>query len=938
MEENNTNKLTEVEENLNKNITSISPKGNKSSKSVIKMGFNNELNNSNKRKLIPGTYRYISKKKLETVVTEDTLIYDILFDITEEGKKNRNYERVSKEIKKIEQKNEIEKLKLKKKITLISLRIDETNKNINKNKKVEGNEISDAEINLRNKTLEMKELDKDKTFNYYELIQKLKINPEQRTIKDILRIKPYIEKTNLIESLYEEFSDTKVVEKLINFCCIEMTYKKFKEGQIIYQMGDIPKEFYSIIFGKVNLIKAFPEQESMSGFEYFCYLMNLKNKNENYIFRKIIEINSNNYNISENNIDVIHYIYLLNYLKSIKNKESTNISFFHLLELLQLNPEELGLELDQINSINYLINNIKAIKKKLFFVSDQTVQKYSFLDDILIKKNVTIYKNEIFQNLKVNDYFGDDIIQEEHSLTAISDDITEVAVLPIKLYNSEIALLKSIALENKITNLYSSHFFHAIKYNKFRDRYFKLFITEKYYNGDILFKEGEEIKYIYFIQEGSIQLYSTKSINETDDLITLLNKKKNTINLNTNNISRKQTETNLNYSIINSKYDDLVNYLEQKQKNKVLFLTKNEEIGLVSNFIGSDYLTSCIVVSKEAKLYKINVEHINKMLIEDKDCVEEYYQRIENKLNLLIQRLFKNNNIKLLMIDEKINLEKINIKFSDEKKKLINTSKIQGSVNYDLLNNILNQQLTEIPTSNNNNRRDSLKLPFLPKNPQKQERYISPFSRSSNKDNSKDYSENKNNIIKRQFNYIYTEESNKKSKRNNDLAKSRDILLLSLNKKIRTNSGINKKVSKIKLQKNKQKGIDHKIIEKLFITPLQNNTNISTSQNKNKDNKKFMTLSYDYSLKKKKSQINNQIQLTEVEKSHNHPYYEHKMIIKRNRYKIFDNSSNIKKIQVENMKKQIIRLKQLKQIHSIKNNDINYEYLNNNKIFDFNSN
>ena len=284
MEENNINKLTEVEERLNKNVTSASPKGNKSSKSVIKMGFNSELNNSNKRKVIPGTYRYISKKKLETVVTEDTLIYDILFDITEEGKKNRNYEKVSKEIKKIEQKNETEKLKLKKKITLISQRIDEANKNMNKNKKGEGTEISDVEINLRNKTLEMKELDKDKTFNYYELIQKLKINPEQRTIKDILRIKPYIEKTNLIESLYEEFSDTKIVEKLINFCCIEMTYKKFKEGQIIYQMGDIPKEFYSIIFGKVNLIKAFPEQESMSGFEYFCYLMNLKNKKRKLYF------------------------------------------------------------------------------------------------------------------------------------------------------------------------------------------------------------------------------------------------------------------------------------------------------------------------------------------------------------------------------------------------------------------------------------------------------------------------------------------------------------------------------------------------------------------------------------------------------------------------------------------------------------------------------
>ena len=934
MDDNNIKYINEAPENKEKskkNITFTDEKGNKSSKSVLKLGNEDKFSSFDfNQKNDSGRYsRYYSKKKLQAVITEETTIYDILFDyITEDGKKNKNYGRVSNEIKKIEQKNEIEKLKLKKKINIISQRLDDSNNNISKNKKESRKNITIAELNLRNKTLEMKELEKDRKLNFFDLIQKLKIHPEQRTIKDILRIKPYIEKTNLVKSLYEEFTDINIIEKLINFCCIEMTYKKFHEGQIIYKIGDVPKEFYSIIFGKVNIIKAIPEQKTISGFEYFCYLMNLKKDNEIQLFHKTIETNSNNYYINENHIDVIHYIYLLNYLKSIKNKETINISFINLLELLNIKPEELGIELSQINSINYLINNTKIIKKQLHFISEQTLQKYTFLDDALIKKNVTIYKKEIYQSLKANDYFGDDVIKDQHSLTAISETTTELAVLPIKLYNSEIAVLKSVALENKISNLHSSHFFNKMKYYKFRKKYYNLFLCEKYYNGDILFKEGEKIKYIYFIKEGNIQLYITKSINEIDDLVTLLNKKKKAMKLNSFNISKKEKENELNYSIINSTYDDLINYLEKKQKHKVLFLSKNEEIGLVSNYIESVYLTSCVVVSKEAKIYKIDVEYINKMLLEEKDCMEDYNKRIENKLNLLIQRLFKINNINLVMIDEKINLEKLSKKLSDEKKKLINNPKIQGLINYKNLNNVLNEY------SKGNSypiKEDPIKLPLLSKSIKSPKRNKSPNSLSPNRDNSGEYAENsyKKNKFKMQLNYIETEKTDKKSKIYNSLETSGDNLYFELNKSIKNNSGYQKKVSKIKLQKN-----NHNVIEQLFITPIQNN-NEAKSPIRKENNKRLMTLSYNSNLNFKKN-LNNKIQLTEEDKSHNHPYYEPKMIVKRNKYKIFENSTINRKIQIENLKKHINRLKQMKKIHLTKSHEINYEYLNDNNIFTIN--
>ena len=692
----------------------------------------------------------------------------------------------------------------------------------------------------------------------------------------------------------------------------------FLQGQTIYKIGDIPKEFYSIIFGKVNLIKSSQEHKLMSGFEYFCYLMNLKNSDSLYLFHKVIHINANNYYINENHINIIHYLYLLNYLKSIKDKVSTNITFNQVLEITKIQPEELGIDISQINSINYLINNFKTIKKNLNFITEQMIQKYSFLNDDLIKKNVIIYIDEIHQNLKANDYFGDDILKEEHALTAVSDDYSEMAVLPIKLYNSEIALLKAAAIENKITNLHLSHFFREIKYDKFKYKYFKLFSLEKYYNGDILFKEGNNINYIYFIHEGNVQLNTTKSINGIDDLITFLSKKKKEIKLNNENISKPESEISLNYSAINSKYDDLVKYLDQKQNNKIMFLTKNEEIGLLSNFLGDKYITSCTIVSKEAKIYKIDAKYINQMLLEEKDCIEDYNKRIENKLNLLIQRLFKINNIKLIMVDEKINLEKIDKKnFENFEKLITNSSHIKGIVNYNKLNDILNNK----NINSNFSKEKNVKLPFLSKFNKSPKRNISP------KENSKDIKEKRTNIFKKQLNFIDREEIERNLKDNKSISRAKDNIFMTLN-----NKNITKKVSKIKLYKNKLKGINNEIIEKLFITPLPQNNNISTLKSKiNKNIKNSLTLSYDFKARKKRNHFNPEIQqlITESEKNHNHPYYEPKTIIKRNRYQIFEDNTDKKKIRVENMKKQIFRLKELKSIHSpTKSSEDNYDIFN----------
>ena len=106
----------------------------KSSKAIRNLYMNEkDLSFEIKERNNRSTSKYASRIKINNVITEDTLIYEILFDNSiDDDKRHRNYDRVSREIKEIEQKNEIKKMKLKKKINLISKKL---NDNMNQTKR-----------------------------------------------------------------------------------------------------------------------------------------------------------------------------------------------------------------------------------------------------------------------------------------------------------------------------------------------------------------------------------------------------------------------------------------------------------------------------------------------------------------------------------------------------------------------------------------------------------------------------------------------------------------------------------------------------------------------------------------------------------------------------------------------------------------------------------
>ena len=875
---------------------------------------------------------------MNPVINSDTVVYDI-FGANEN--KNRIYEKVSLEISNIELKNQLERTKLEKKIKLISTRMSDKEVNKTKNSDNEKNEKYESLrdiIDLHNTQLLMLELEKDKKLNYIEVINRLKIPPEKRTIRDVLRIKTYIEQSNLGKNFNEEFSDINIVEKLKNFCGIEMKYEKFVEGTIIYKLGEPPNSFYSIIFGKVKLLKPVEKHQLLTGFQYFSYLMELRKKKEFFIFNECIKNNIINYHVEPSDGDIIRYIFLLQYLEFIIIRNNIKLELDKILDLLDIKPEELGLDSSKVNSNIYISHNMKNIRKKIPTIKETTKQKYSFINNYHTKKDVITYEYKTFETLIGNDFFGN-IDIENHTMrnaTAIAEEDTEVAYLSNKLYSSQIASLKLILLEKKISNLHSSYFFNKIKYSKFAKKYYKLFITEKYIKGDILFNEGEKIKYLYFIQEGNAEMFTSKSIFEIQKLLQLLSKKKSENKIKQN----EDGENDFVYSQLKSESKDFANYLNEKTNNKLLILNNNEDIGVVSYFLGNCYLVSCKIISNYAKIIKIDVDYISIMLKNEYDCKEEFSKRMNEKLELLSERLFKINNIKLIMTDDKIRSEEFKEENTNEEKdkSLLNSPGKKILIDFNKINNLINKSINnkiKIRIKNENN----LQLPKL----------------NSSKTNKVDYSFfNTNNNEINDSNVMKKSTSKKKG------LIIEDSIIKRINKDIKDFNEdkftLSKKNIKLKKIINRNQSIkEYKDDKKnnIFLTSSPNN-NSKNEEKENKTNPNSNTIpashiktkvdkgvgiprilykvnydirSYSNDYKILNTHLQNSIFSERInrikkkrEKIYEHPYYDTNTMVKAQKYKIFDLSFKNREIQKEFIQSQIKRIRALKKLHSTMKN------------------
>ena len=514
---------------------------------------------------------------------------------------------------------------------------------------------------------------KKKNIDIYEVIQKLRILPEKRTLDDIYIIRKYIKTTN-IGCLF--FNEIKLKGRLYNtvllFICLLMRFKFYKKDETIFRIGDQPDFLYLIIEGKIDILKPLPRRKSLTGNEYFLQLMEYRRNNDKHLYLLCIQENTINYEIKRKDRELIPYIYLLYRLNEIKKR--IFVDFRIVFELINISPADLDLDSLKIHSIGYIYKKIKQIKSKIPLITDEELKYYKFIDDKETQKEVKIFEYETFLKFNKNKYFGENAISGKivRNATIKTEEDCYLGYLDINLYNTNFLQEKKSIFDKKVNFLHSNFFFVKISQRKFEKRFFNFFISENYENNDYIYNENSSSNYIYFIEEGTVELTSTKSIIEIQLLLKGLGEMNSKI------------KEKFDYDKIGRSSSEIENYVMKKQMNKLLVLGKKNILGLESFYYQIPYITNARVISPKAKLIKIDSEHMFQILIKSYECLHELESKVDNTLKIITKRLFRLNNTKLktinkkINLDEKLKLEKLLIEENDTELKTINNNSINN--------------------------------------------------------------------------------------------------------------------------------------------------------------------------------------------------------------------------------------------------------------------
>ena len=600
-------------------------------------------------------------KKPSISINEDTLVYDLYFSSSEiKIKRSQYYEKISNELKKLFDNLDNQ--------NYISYRKKNNEKNSNNNNK---NNINDKEKsdksdsnnesnNDENKQLKSTSKNYD-LFTIFDYIDIIKIPPNKRTMHDVYMISNLLAATKLGKSFKDEFDYNKeIYEKLITYCSVELQYKRYQKHQKIFNIGDMPDFFYIILYGKIDIVKPIQKKVELTGNQYFCYLMNLKKNEDNYTYNLCLKNNTNHYFISFEEEHLMPYIYILINLEKINI--DYQINFREVLSTVDISPLKLALTERTASNNNFLRQNMKIIKKCLpYDITDDLLSKYDFIFDNKIKNEIIIYEQTKFLSLETNDYFGDSAldVKTTRNATIIASEDTDLGVLEMNSYIYNIGEEKSKLIKKKIKFLKKNFFFKKIDKTKFEKKYFGYFISTIYRKGDILFKENDKPLFAYFIEEGKVELSSKKNPIEMEATIEALSEKRKDIINNSTTINKDNNiddeKEDYTYTKLNSNFNDLIEYVNKKENNKILILKKNEDIGIISFYFKCPYITDCTVISNKAKIFKINSSYLTEILSNEPKCMSDLNKRVKNKLILIHERFFNINNTKLLIADKKEN-------------------------------------------------------------------------------------------------------------------------------------------------------------------------------------------------------------------------------------------------------------------------------------------
>lgn len=494
----------------------------------------------------------------------------------------------------------------------------------------------------------------------------------------------------------------------------------------------------------MNILKLVEENAFLSYQEYLDYLIKLKNEGEFFIIKKVLNNNREKLILEfeeiERAMDCLFKRKLVGFLRrKIPKTEELQIFFkdhnkdFSNIELDIPNLKNLEKEADEIDNgsnekntklITYKDQQIsnENNKKKRIEIDDQinlimtnfmikvnnSLKNYNLNHETNLKldhpeQSLTflIYNYKTFSTIQEGNFFGDSALDRNTNRNATivaGNQEVHLGVISKEFYNEHILFEKKKINAIKVDFIYSCIFNKFINKIYFEKKYFSNFIYEEYYKDHVLIKENENLEYVYFINEGGVEMNMKKNYFEIEEQI--------------NNLFDKDEE------LINEVYidNDILNLCKQfdpmkpenkKIKDQLIILkrnitlkkiTKNDILGVEHFLYDFPSFYTAIVNTKKLSVYKIECKTL-RTLINAEAKGEENFKRFSNKkIASLISRLYE---VKNSMLDI------LKLKNYSSDKKLINFSRPSSKAVFNITDknkNINNKpNYNELTKKNNNN-------------------------------------------------------------------------------------------------------------------------------------------------------------------------------------------------------------------------------------------
>ena len=541
------------------------------------------------------------------------------------------------------------------------------------------------------------------TINNY--INCLQIPPEQRTTEHVGVIHYYLNRTNIIDKFNNDGIDPINHSQMLITTATHAKYAHATTNEMIYDYLTNANFTYVVVSGKVVLHYPTPMKATLTGYEYYTHIIDLLHNNDISSLQALSEHNNNDggvsvseYYFSYSDVHMLKQIALkLHFDKQSANNNGDNVdvsrAFF---EFVKVNPVDID-----INSNDNANTVIDKIKSQIEDITYDQCNKYSYILNTTTKHEVTLYSFKPTKTMQEGDYFGESIHNNKYNCKCYASEDTQLCLISNYIYNTYLHIDKNNSMLKEINFLYDKYFFRRIVKRKFEREYFKLFNKRIYKKHQTIFTEDFLLQHIYFIQDGTIELSSNKSIVETHHSIQQLTRGSPTHN-NNNEIY------NSFFSNIRSKPLHMLSQLIDKT-NKTIVVTSSYEVLGVDSVLHkiNHYLYTAKVVSNYATVYTLSIDDLLFILEhEGNDVVRDFERTAMMKGNLLKERFVNVNTSALGVVDRAIANENY---YKGNHIDLINYNEVSCKhkhINKAALYKHFNTNLTEAPSlhcNNNNN-------------------------------------------------------------------------------------------------------------------------------------------------------------------------------------------------------------------------------------------